>query len=111
MKRFLWFTDSDPAEPVPESDSGTSSGTDSGPDYNQMIYEYLVSQDILSGTRQEEMFSTYSDKIDSLESQLQDIHTAIEWNMSLLLIMFVLYLFRSVRRWVYKLTGGMNDVS
>lgn len=87
---FLRFEDNS----VSESDSGAFAGSDSEQDYNQLIYEYLVSQE----------------KID-YKSELQDINNNLEWIVALLLLMVTLYLFNYVRRWVSKLTGGkLNDV-
>lgn len=84
----------DSPEPDSESDSGAFAGSDSEQDYGQLIYEYLVSQEEKD-----------------YKSELQDINNNLEWIVALLLLMITLYLFNYVRRWVNKLTGGLNDVS
>lgn len=95
MPDFIRFSEDnlDP-NPVSESDPGAFAGTDSEQDYSKLIYEYLVSRE----------------EID-YKTQLKDINNNLEWIVALLLLMVTLYLFNCVRRWVSKLTGGLNDVS
>ena len=89
--RFIYF---DEANPVPEADPGAIAGEDSGQDYNQLIYEYLVSKD--------EVDYKYI---------LESINNNLEWTNALLLLMVTLYLMNCCRRWISKLTGGVNNVS
>lgn len=135
MYKFLFFDEQDPAAPVEvpeetpevETDDNSSSGTDysqllyeyiiardnqeeGSTDYSQLLYQYISSQDVLSGTRQEEMYAAYTQKLDSIDTELKQLNKNLEWIVALLVFVIVLYLYRTVRGWVTMLTGGMKDV-
>ena len=88
---FIYFDD---VLPVQEADSGTFAGSAPEQDYNQLIYEYLVSKEEVN-----------------YKTELLDINNNLEWTNALLLLMVTLYLMNCCRRWISKLTGGLNNVS
>lgn len=79
-------------------------------DYSQMIYDYITSQDNLSGTVQEEYYAAYTEKLDSIDTQLQQLNTNLEWILALFVFVVVLHLHSRVRGWITMLTGGLKDV-
>ena len=94
MSKILFFDNPDPE----------------GSDYSQMIYEYITSQDKLSGTVQEEYYAAYTEKLESIDTQLQQLNSNFEWCLALMVFAIVLYLHSRVRGWVTMLTGGLKDV-
>ena len=111
MDKFIKFdnTDLDAApEEVPELI--VEEPEETGPDYSKLLYEYLSSQDVLSGTRQEEIYAAQTEVFESYESQLQQLNTNFEWCLALLVFIAVLYLHSRVRGWVTMMTGGLKDV-
>lgn len=107
MDKFLFFDEQDPSAPeeVPELME-----EETGPDYLQLIYESVSKQDIMSGSKQEEYYAAYTEKLDSIDTQLQQLNQNLEWCVALLVFVIVLYLHSRVRGWVTMLTGGMKDV-
>ena len=110
MYKFLYFDEQDPAVPEEVPELVTDEGAASEPDYSQLLYEYFTSQDVITGTRQEEMYAAYTEKLDNIDSQLLQLNKNLEWCLALLVFVIVLYLYRNVRGWVTMLTGGMKDV-
>ena len=110
MYNFLYFDEQDPAVPEEIPEAAADEGAASEPDYSQLLYEYLSSQDVITGTRQEEMYAAYTEKLESIDTQLQQLNQNLEWIVALLVFVIVLYLYRNVRGWVTMLTGGMKDV-
>ena len=110
MYKFLFFDEQDPAAPEDLPEVAADEGAASEPDYSQLLYEYLSSQDVITGTRQEEMYAAYTEKFESIDTQLQQLNQNLEWIVALLVFVIVLYLYRNVRGWVTMLTGGMKDV-
>lgn len=110
MYKFLYFDEQDPAVPEEIVEAAADEGAASEPDYSQLLYEYLSSQDVITGTRQEEMYAAYTEKFESIDSQLLQLNKNFEWCLALLVFVIVLYLYRNVRGWVTMLTGGMKDV-
>ncbi len=110
MYKFLYFDEQDPAVPEEIIEAAADEGAASEPDYSQLLYEYLSSQDVITGTRQEEMYAAYTEKLESIDSQLQQLNQNLEWIVALLVFVIVLYLYRNVRGWVTMLTGGMKDI-
>lgn len=85
-------------EVVPEAETD--------PDYTQLLYEYVSNRDVMSGTRQEEIHAIYLEKITAMEKQLQEIYYVQSWSMALMVVLIVLILFKSVRRWIHVMMGG-----
>lgn len=109
MYKFLFFDEPDAA--APEETPEASPAEEPVPDYSQLLYEYITSQDNLSGMKQEEYYAAYTEKLDSIDTQLQHLNSNLEWTVALLVFAIVLYLSRYVRGWVTMLTGGgMKDV-
>lgn len=110
MYKFLYFDEQDPAVSEEIVEAAADEGAASEPDYSQLLYEYLSSQDVITGTRQEEMYAVYTEKLESIDTQLQQLNQNLNWIVALLVFVIVLYLYRNVRGWVTMLTGGMKDV-
>lgn len=101
MYKFLYYDEPEP-EVLPVEDAG--------PDYLQLIYESVSKQEFMSGSKQEEYFAAYTEKLDSIDTQLQQLNQNLEWIVALLVFAIVLHLSSRVRGWVTMLTGGMKDV-
>ena len=110
MYKFLFFDEQDPAAPEDLPEVAADEGAASEPDYSQLLYEYLSSQDVITGTRQEEMYAAYTEKLDSVDTELKQLNQNMEWTVAFLLFFAVLVLFRSVRGWVTVLIGGKKNV-
>ena len=110
MYKFLFFDEQDPAVPEEIVEAADDEGATSEPDYSQLLYEYLSSQDVITGTRQEEMYAVYTEKLDSIDAELKQLNQNMEWTVAFLLFFAVLVLFRSVRGWVTVLIGGKKNV-
>ena len=89
------------SEAVEEAEEKAEESIAPGPDYTQMLYEYIVSRDVMENQRQEEAYAAYTKKLNEIESHLN-------WTVAFLVLFAVLVLFRSVRRWSRILTGGGN---
>ncbi len=110
MYKFLFFDEQDPAVPEEIVEAAADEGAASVPDYSKLLYEYLSSQDVITGTRQEEMYAVYTEKLVSIDTELKKLNQNMEWTVAFLLFFAVLVLFRSVRGWVTVLTGGKKNV-
>ena len=112
MKDFIMKFE-DPAAPeqdleiIPEA--AEEEGAASGTDYSQMLYEYIVSQDAFEAEQQEVIYAAYTEKLDSINTNLQNIYSVLDWILAMLVFFAVYVLFRSVRRWV-RILGGFKDV-
>lgn len=110
MDKFLFFDEQGPAAPEDLPEVAADESAASEPDYSQLLYEYLSSQDVITGTRQEEMYAAYTEKLDSIDTELKQLNQNMEWTVAFLLFFAVLVLFRSVRGWVTVLSGGKKNV-
>lgn len=110
MYKFLFFDEQDPAVPEEIVEAAADEGAASEPDYSQLLYEYLSSQDVITGTRQEEMYAAYTEKLESIDTQLQQLNQNLNWIVALLVFAIVLHLHSRVRGWITMLTGGLKDV-
>ena len=79
MYKFFYFDDQDAAVPEEIVEAAADEGAASEPDYSQLLYEYLSSQDVITGTRQEEMYAAYTEKLESIDSRLLQLNKNFEW--------------------------------
>lgn len=90
-----------------------------GPDYTQLLYEYMIAADEQEEAYRAEELALYSGKLDNLNMQLTEtraelvametrmaaMQESLEWTLAFLMFIVVINLFDKVRSWLSVMSG------